>query len=410
MSIKISNEVKNFSGTTGLQTGLEAQILNTPPQYPAGIKGRFFFAIDTDVIYYDNGTAWENFITSATGTGFVTINTAQVITAFKRFTAGIQLSDTAQIIIGKADTSSSITPVISLFDIAGTQAYFLSTNNITQDLYFQNSTTNTELLRLITNGNIAIPNGSLGIGATPTGTNANLYINKNITGATTSYGTNNVSTIQSDVTTAGEIFHSNVNTQATAFTLSNLRHFQANQGTIGAGSTVTNQYGFVAGSTLTGGTNNYGFYSNIPSATNRWNFYANGSALNYFNGKSLFGQTTDNGTGAQIQVNGFVSFQNQFSTQTASFTLTLATQNKIIEMNVATANTVSIPTNASVAFPIGTEIAIAQYGAGKTTIVPLSGVTLRSVSGFTSLSGQYAMATLVKRGTNEWYLVGSLGA
>jgi hypothetical protein len=408
MSIKISNEVKNFTGTTGLQAGLEAQILNTPAQYPAGIKGRFFFAIDTDVIYYDNGTSWENFITSATGTGFVTINTAQVITAFKRFTSSLQLEGYAQLIIGKPDGYSSITPNIVLLDISGGQSYLISTNNITQDLYFQNSTSNTELLRLISNGNIAIPNGALGIGATPTGTNANLYISKNITGGTTSYGANNTGTIQSDVTTAAEIYHSNVNTQASAFTLSNLRHFQANQGTIGAGSTITNQFGYTAGSTLTGATNNYGFYGNIASGANRWNFYANGTALNYFNGRVLMGSTTDNNTNAQLQVNGSISFQNQFSRQTASYTPTLGAQNKIIEMNVATANNFTVPTNASVAFPIGTEIAVVQYGAGQTTIVAAGGVTLRSAGGALKLSAQYAWATIVKVGTNEWYVTGSL--
>jgi hypothetical protein len=76
-------------------------------------------------------------------------------------------------------------------------------------------------------------------------------------------------------------------TQAASFTLPTLRHFHANPQAFGAGSTVTDQYGFVAESTLTGATNNYGFLSAIASGTNRWNFYASGTAKNYFGGQVL---------------------------------------------------------------------------------------------------------------------------
>jgi hypothetical protein len=71
---------------------------------------------------------------------------------------------------------------------------------------------------------------------------------------------------------------------AASVTLGSLFHHRARQGTFGSGATVTNQYGFEAGSSLTGATNNYGFYSNIASGTGRWNFYANGTADNYFAG------------------------------------------------------------------------------------------------------------------------------
>lgn len=83
-------------------------------------------------------------------------------------------------------------------------------------------------------------------------------------------------------------FYSVPNTAASAFTLGTLFHYIALQGTIGAGSAITNQFGFYVGNNLTGATNNYGFYSNIPSGTNRWNIYANGTAANYFNGVTTF--------------------------------------------------------------------------------------------------------------------------
>jgi hypothetical protein len=383
--ILIDTNVKNQLGVPALLEGTAYNINGTsPPTYPAGQIGRLYFGTDTNTIYYDNGSNWITLIGGGSSGTYVSINGTQTIIGLKTFSNQFGLID-------------SITNLYSLlFNLSNSgNGTFKIINSLDQDI-----------LTLTYTGALTVP--SIGIGSLPVGLFTSLYINKNITGSTTSYGINNVSTIQSDVTTAAEINHTLVNTAAAAFTLTQLRHFQANQGTFGAGSTVTNQYGFVAGSTLIGATNNFGFYSNIPSATNRWNFYANGSALNYFNGTVLMGSTTDNNTGSQLQVNGSISFQNQFSRQTASFTLTLATQNKIIEMNVASANSLSVPTNASVAFPIGTEIAVTQYGAGKTTIVPLSGVTIRSAGGFKSLSAQYAMATLVKVATNEWYLVGSL--
>jgi hypothetical protein len=77
-------------------------------------------------------------------------------------------------------------------------------------------------------------------------------------------------------------------------------------------------------------------------------------------------------------------------------------------MDNGSANTFSIPTNASVGFPIGTEITIIQQGTGQTTIAAAGGVTLRSAGGLLNLANQYSAATLVKRGTDEWYVIGDL--
>jgi hypothetical protein len=129
--------------------------------------------------------------------------------------------------------------------------------------------------------------GAVGIGATAN-VGSTLAIRKNITGATTSYGVLLFATISSDVTSTASMFQSFPSTQAAAFTLSGLNHFYANQNTIGATSAVTNQYGFNAETSLTGATNNYGFYSNIAAAANRWNFYAAGTAANLFSGVSQF--------------------------------------------------------------------------------------------------------------------------
>ena len=97
------------------------------------------------------------------------------------------------------------------------------------------------------------------------------------------------------------------------------------------------------------------------------------------------------------------------STKTASHTLVLADANTIIEMNVGTANTLTVPANSGVAFPIGTVIEVYQLGAGQTTVVAATGATIRTPDTL-KLDGQYATAALRKRATDEWVLDGRLEA
>lgn len=96
------------------------------------------------------------------------------------------------------------------------------------------------------------------------------------------------------------------------------------------------------------------------------------------------------------------------NTQTASYGLVVADSGSIVEMNVGSANNLTVPLNSTQAFQTGTIIDITQLGAGKTTVVATGGVTIRSISGFLSLNGQYSGATLYKRDTDEWVLVGNL--
>ena len=96
------------------------------------------------------------------------------------------------------------------------------------------------------------------------------------------------------------------------------------------------------------------------------------------------------------------------NTKTSQYTLIVGDNYKLIELNFSAGNNIIIPTNAAQPFPIGTQIILSQYGAGQVTVVPDTGVTLRSSGGKTKTAAQYAMATLIKRGTNEWYLAGDL--
>ena len=96
--------------------------------------------------------------------------------------------------------------------------------------------------------------------------------------------------------------------------------------------------------------------------------------------------------------------------QTASYTAVLTDDGKIITMSVATANNFTVPPNSSVAFGIGTQLNIAQLGAGQTTLVAGAGVTLNSAGTKLKLGAQYAVATCVKTDTNTWFVVGNLSA
>lgn len=156
--------------------------------------------------------------------------------------------------------------------------------------------------------------GSLGIGTTSL-TAYNLRISKNITGSTSTNGFRSEGQIQSDVTGDNSYISTAASTAASAFTISTIAHFIANQGTFGAGSTVTNQIAFRASAGLVGATNNFGFYGDIPAASNRWNIYMNGSANNYMNGNLLLGSTTD--SGEKLQVTGTAKISEKLNANAA---------------------------------------------------------------------------------------------
>jgi hypothetical protein len=100
--------------------------------------------------------------------------------------------------------------------------------------------------------------------------------------------------------------------------------------------------------------------------------------------------------------------------QTATYTVVITdNRNKLITMDVATANDFLIPTNANVAFPIGSVINVIQIGAGKTTIEAVTpGTTTISSTGATAtapeLRAQFSAASCIKVATDTWYVVGDI--
>jgi len=110
--------------------------------------------------------------------------------------------------------------------------------------------------------------------------------------------------------------------------------------------------------------------------------------------------------------NGLVNFTT--ATNTSDYTAVLNDQYQSLEiMNKATAIAFNLPTNASVAFPIGTCITVLNIGAGTCTIKAVtSGTTTVLSAGATAAQptlAQYRSAACIKTATDTWYVVGAIG-
>jgi hypothetical protein len=97
------------------------------------------------------------------------------------------------------------------------------------------------------------------------------------------------------------------------------------------------------------------------------------------------------------------------SSQTASYTLVAGDRGKLVEMNVGSANTLTVPLDSTINFPVGTQIDILQVGSGQTTVAGAVGVTVNATPGL-KIRAQWGGATLIKRAANTWVLIGDLTA
>ena len=110
--------------------------------------------------------------------------------------------------------------------------------------------------------------------------------------------------------------------------------------------------------------------------------------------------------------NGLVAF-TVGAANTADYTAVSADQYQVLEiMNKATAIAFKIPTNASVAFPIGTALTVLNIGAGTCTISAVTpGTTTVLSAGAVAASptlAQYKSAVCLKTGTDTWVIVGGI--
>lgn len=98
------------------------------------------------------------------------------------------------------------------------------------------------------------------------------------------------------------------------------------------------------------------------------------------------------------------------SITSTTYTLVLGDAGYLKRCSNASAITITVPTNASVAFPIGTTIYLSQQGAGKVSVSPAtSDVTIQSEGNLLGTAAQHAVIGLIKVNTNRWLLVGNRG-
>jgi hypothetical protein len=89
-----------------------------------------------------------------------------------------------------------------------------------------------------------------------------------------------------------------------------------------------------------------------------------------------------------------------------TYTPVLADNGKLITLSNASPITLTVPTNASVAYATGAQINIQQIGAGQVTVAGDTGVTVNGTG--TKLRVQWSAATLVKVATDTWTLIGDI--
>lgn len=93
-----------------------------------------------------------------------------------------------------------------------------------------------------------------------------------------------------------------------------------------------------------------------------------------------------------------------------SYTLALTDAGGFVDLSNASAITLTVPPNSSVAFPANTRIDLIQAGAGQVTVAAGAGVTINSKDSKLKLTGQWSGATLIQRSANSWVLIGDLSA
>lgn len=137
------------------------------------------------------------------------------------------------------------------------------------------------------------------------------------------------------------------------------------------------------------------------------------SASVYFQSTANFLVTPSFSTG--IQIGGVVINTGQNRQTGATYTIALADSGKLIEMNSAAAQVLTVPAHTTVACPVGFAATVVQVGAGAVSLSAAGGVTILSYGttpgsgGFRKLLGQYCAALLYQTSTTDtWVFTGNI--
>jgi hypothetical protein len=383
-NVSITNEVVTFtslantrSGNT-LTTGVFATTLSATGNITAGnligifANGNSSISIPTangNINISAGGSPNEIVITN---TGINVAGTLSVSGNANVGNLGVSglITATGNITGGNLITSGLISATGAL-----TANYFIATNSLNGYFLANTGTTvgkvyeNGNLIKLqaelanygvalAANGTVQLSfdaNGYGAIGSSSGTTGYALRIAKQTTGATTAGSILINPTVQTDVTSLATGVRTSLNTAAGAspYTITNLVGYATYGGTIGANTTVTNQFGYYVDSSANTGATNYGFYGGLASAASTFNLYMTGTANNYMAGslgigstslsainmrvsKTLTGGTTafnfvsDGTIGSDVTTNAVLN-RVVGQTQAATFTLTNLIYNQAVQ-------------------------------------------------------------------------------
>lgn len=361
-----------------------------------GIVGRIFISTDTAAIYRDTGSAWD-LIADGGGVSTNIYNSDGTLTGNRTVASGgYYLLFNPQTTFNTtltASVSESIYSVIGVNNLSYTAGF--SSNNI---------------------GNVYVGNGGYNL---QTFAGSATFAQANVASGIVSINSIDFSSAGSTITMT-----QSSGIRAMTGSQSMIQYQGTNSGTI-THAAVHQNLGLYRPSAATGTLTISNAYSLLLNAlddygagftfTTRWGIYqAGASDINYLAANLQIGSTSALLYDSKLQVTGDVYSTGVFREtitkhrNNASASLILAYNGKLIEMNVATANTLTIPIQSTSNLPVGAKIDVTQYGAGQTQIVAASGVTLQSAGSATKLRVQYSGATLIQADTNVWYLFGDI--
>lgn len=165
--------------------------------------------------------------------------------------------------------------------------------------------------------------------------------------------------------------------------------------------------------TISDGLTGFLFAVNDISGMSAFDVQSDGTVrLAPYTGSVAVNKTQANAT---LDILGDIIYQYKFNPQTGTtYTIASTDQGKIIEMNNAGSNTVTIPLDSNLSLPIGTQFTVVQTGAGTTTISIEAGGTLNCTpqvsGGSAKLRARWSSATAIKRSADNWVVLGDLSA
>ena len=269
-----------------------------------------------------------------------------------------------------------------------------------------------------TTGNAATvtTNANLTGGVTSVGNAATVVTNANLTGDVTSVG--NAATVVTNANLTGMVTSVGNAASLGSFTSAQLATALTDETGSGAAvfatspTLVTPLLGTPTSGVLTNCT---GTASGLTAGTVTTNANLTGVITSSGNATSIASQT---GTGTKFVVDTSPTITTPIIVQsinaqtTAAYVTVASDAGAIVTVSNASANTFKLPTNASVAYAIGSTITLIQIGAGATTISAVTpGTTTVLSTGATAASpvlAQYRSATCIKTGTDAWYIVGAI--